>query len=208
MLSTTTIARSGNSPAHAAVNLPSTSPRDGQREQQPGCDAMLLDSLPDLRRWARHKLPAAACDYMDSSDLVQDVALLAFARLAQFSPRHAGSMSAYLRQIARNRICDEFRRTVRRPHAVALDDTLASAQLSPLALAIRAEESEQHRQALRRLRAKDRRLLVARYKDEPDFATIAAHFGLPSVDAARMAVSRAERRLMDQLERPAASPES
>src|SRR4051794_9345141 len=200
MLSTPSIARSGNSHPGVPVNQSATSPRKGQLEPEPACEAMLLDSLPDLRRWARHKLPSAASDYMDSSDLVQDVALLAFARLAQFSPRHAGSMPAYLRQIARNRICDEFRRTVRRPHAVALDETLASAQMSPLALAIRAEESEQHRQALRRLRAKDRRLLIARYKNEQDFATIAGQFGLPSVDAARMAVSRAERRLLDQLD--------
>jgi RNA polymerase sigma factor (sigma-70 family) len=208
MLSTTTIARSASSRRQTAIDRSSAPPSAGRLEHEPTCEAMLVSSLADLRRWARHKLPSAACDYMDSSDLVQEVALLAFARLPQFTPRHPGSMSAYLRQIARNRICDEFRRTVRRPHAVALDETLASPHMSPLALAIRAEESEQHRRALRRLRAKDRRLLIARYKEERDFAAIAGQFGLPSVDAARMAVSRAERRLIDQLDRPKGTPES
>jgi RNA polymerase sigma factor (sigma-70 family) len=163
-------------------------------------ERMLLDSLPNLRRWARRKLPQAARGHMDTCDLVQEVALLTVAHLTEFSPRHESSMSAYLRQVARNRVCDEFRRASRRPQSVPLEDTIPSGEGSPLSSAIRAQARQRYREALRTLRGKDRGLLIARYDRERDFTSIAAQFGFPSVAAARMAVGRAERRLMLRLE--------
>jgi RNA polymerase sigma factor (sigma-70 family) len=137
---------------------------------------------------------------MDTCDLVQEVALVTVARLARFRPNHAGSLAAYLRQVARNRVCDEYRRVSRRPATVVLEESVASAQSSPLSSAIAAQEQQHYRQALGRLRPKDRNLLIARHEQERSFAAIAQQFGFPSVAAARMAASRAERRLMQQID--------
>ena len=203
MLPRTTFSRVANSAA-ATVDRPSTDALlfEAQQGSRSACEQLLVASLPDLRRWARRRLPPTARGHMDTCDLVQDAALLTFARLARFNPEHAGSMPAYLRQVARNRVCDEFRRTVRRPQSVALDDTLQSGQPSPLTLASAAEARGRYRRALRKLRSKDRRLVIARYESECGFATIASQFNLPSIEAARMAVNRAEHRLRHQLEEP------
>jgi RNA polymerase sigma-70 factor, ECF subfamily len=207
MLPKTVIMRDCTSVTIGPLARPSTATLVSEARQgsRAACEELLIGSLPGLRRWARYKLPAAARGHMDTSDLVQDAALLAVARLAQFNPQNEGSMPAYLRQIARHRVCDEFRRTLRRPQSVELNETLQSEQPSPLALAIQVEETRRYRRAFRKLRHKDRQLVIARYESECDFATIAKQFGLPSAAAARMAVRRAERRLMHQLDGPARS---
>jgi RNA polymerase sigma-70 factor, ECF subfamily len=210
MLPKTVIMRDCNSVTIGPIDRPSTARlvSEAQQGSRTACEELLVGSLPGLRRWARYKLPAAARGHMDTCDLVQDAALLAVARLARFTPQNEGSMPAYLRQIARHRVCDEFRRTVRRPQSVELNETLQSEQPGPLALAIKVEERWRYRRALRKLRSKDRKLVNARYESESGFATIAKHFGLPSAAAARMAVRRAERRLMVHLDGPARSPNS
>jgi RNA polymerase sigma factor (sigma-70 family) len=135
---------------------------------------------------------------MDTCDLVQEVALLTFEHLARFTPRHERAMPAYLRQIAKNRIFDEFRRAGRRPHAVALDEqTLQSSSPSPLALTLKSEENRDYARALKTLRTRERRILMARYERRCTFAAIAEEFDYPSADAARMAV----RRTVNQLAR-------
>jgi RNA polymerase sigma factor (sigma-70 family) len=208
MLPKTAVQRDSSSLTLPRIDPPLTAAlvsaaRQGSRA---ACEALLIGSLPGLRRWARGKLPAAARGHMDTGDLVQDAALLAVTRLALFNPQNGGSMPAYLRQIARHRVCDEFRKAMRRPQSVALDETLRSEQPSPLALAIQVEERLRYRRALGDLRNKDRQLLIARYEREWDFETIAKQFELPSVAAARMAVLRAERRLMHQMEAAGAGP--
>ena len=201
MFQATSVARERNSTAAGPVDPLSTAGLVVKAQQ--GCRAareeLLVDSLPHLRRWARQRLPPAARGHMDTCDLVQDAALLTVARLARFNPEHAGSMPAYLRQVAQNRVLDEFRRTMRRPQSVELDEKLPSEQPSPLAQAIGAEERRRYRRALKKLRCKDRQLVIARYSSECGFATIARRFELPSVAAARMAVRRALERLARQL---------
>ena len=147
MLPRTTFTRDGNSSAAAAVDRPSTDALlfEAQQGSRAASAQLLVASLPNLRQWARHRLPPTVRGHMDTCDLVQDAALLTFARLARFTPEHAGSMPAYLRQVARNRVCDEFRRTVRRPQSVALDDTLQSVQPSPLTLASAAQARWRYR---------------------------------------------------------------
>src|SRR5262249_30808413 len=149
--------------------------------------------------WGWGQRPAKARDEMDPCDLVQKVALQTLRRLAQFRPEHAGSMSAYLRKVAKSRVCDEFRRKKRHPTSVALDELMPSEKPSPLDAAMTAEEHESYMRALRTLRLKDRRLLIARNDLGWSLARIAEHFALPSPAAARMAVGRAQRRLAAQL---------
>jgi RNA polymerase sigma factor (sigma-70 family) len=162
-------------------------------------NALLERCLPPLKRWAHGRLPSAARGWLDTDDLVQNVALHMLRRLDQFEPRHVGGMQSYLRQAVINSIRDEVRRVGRRPPPIELPEDTPSQRASALEIAIEAETYERYRDALRKLRPKDRELIVARIEMQWSFAEIAHRFELSSVDAARMAVSRALRRLTKRL---------
>ena len=162
-------------------------------------EALLQRCLPPLKRWAHGRLPAAARAYLDTEDLVQETALHVVRRLDQFEPRHVGAMQAYLRQSVINKIRDEVRKIVRHPGSVELPDDLESDRTSPLECAIQAETYDRYRQALSRLVSRDREIIVARIEAQWSLGEIAHRFGLRTVDAARMRVTRAVRRLADGL---------
>jgi RNA polymerase sigma factor (sigma-70 family) len=108
-------------------------------------------------------------------------------------------MQAYLRQSVINRIRDEVRRIGRQPPPLELPDDHPSDRTSPLEFAIQAEAYDHYRDALSRLSAKDRELIVGRIEVQWSLAEIAHRFGLRTVDAARMAVNRAVKRLTTDL---------
>ena len=99
-----------------------------------------------------------------------------------------------------NGIRDEVRRVSRQPAPVELPEDLSSDRTSPLDAAIQAETYQRYRDALTRLSSKDRQMVVARVEVQWSFSEISARFGIPTLDAARMAVTRALRRLRDQLD--------
>ena len=172
-----------------------------RRGDSSAVDAILQRCLPPLTRWAHGRLPPAARGALDTGDLVQDAAMHVIARLDSFEPRHVGAMQAYLRQSVINRIRDEMRRVGRRPVAVELPAEVASDDPSPLDLALKEETYERYRTALNGLKPRERELVIARLEAQWSIAEIAEHFAFRSVDAARMAVSRAVQRLgslMDQ----------
>jgi len=158
-------------------------------------EALLERCLPPLKRWAHGRLPAAARGHLDTGDLVQEAALHVLGCLDRFEPRHVGAMQAYLRQSVINRIRDEIRRIGRNPHPDELPEDLASDRTTPLEAAIQTEAYERYRQALTKLTVKDREMIVARIEVQWTLPEIAQRFGLRTVDAARMAVSRAVKRL-------------
>jgi RNA polymerase sigma-70 factor (ECF subfamily) len=162
-------------------------------------EALLQRCLPSLKRWAHGRLPAAARGAFDTEDIVQEAALHALGRLDVFEPRHVGAMQAYLRQSVINRICDEVRRIGRRPPPVELPDDHPADGISALELAIQAQAYERYRQALTALTPRERELIVARIEVQWSLAEIAQHFGMPTADAARMAVTRAVKRLTQVL---------
>lgn len=162
-------------------------------------EALLERCLPPLKRWAHGQLPPAARGYLDTGDLVQDAALHLLKRLEVFEPRHVGAVQAYLRQSVINRIRDEVRRIGRQPPPIELPEDSPSDRTSPLEMAMRAEEYEYYREALTSLSPKDRELIVGRIELQWNLAEIAHRFGLHTADAARMAVSRALRRLTHKL---------
>jgi RNA polymerase sigma factor (sigma-70 family) len=167
-------------------------------------EALLERCLPPLQRWAHGRLPAAARGSLDTNDLVQDAALNLVRRLEVFEPRHVGAMQAYLRQSVINRIRDEVRKIGRHAPPTELPDDHPSDRTSPLEAAIQAEAYDRYRQALTRLEPKDRELIVARVEVQWSVAEIAQRFGMRTVDATRMAVTRAVRRLTDQMKALAA----
>ena len=158
-------------------------------------EALLQRCLPGLKRWAHGKLPAAARGSLDTGDLVQEAALHALRRLDVFEPRHVGAMQAYLRQSVINRIRDEVRRVTRHPAAESLSPDHPGDATSPLEAAIQAESYDRYRNGLEQLKSRDREMVVARVEAQWSLGEIAQRFGLRTVDAARMAVSRALKRL-------------
>ena len=170
--------------------------RNGDRQ---AVEALLQRSVPQLKRWAHGKLPAAARGALDTGDLVQETVLHVLRRLDTFQPRHVGAMQAYLRQSVLNRIRDEVRRIARHPTPTELPPDMPSEEPSPLEQAVEAEAVSRYHDGLATLTTRDRQLVVARIEAQWTHDEIASHFSLPTPDAARMAVSRALRRLLDSL---------
>ena len=170
--------------------------REGDRM---AVEALLQRCLPSLKRWAHGRLPAGARGSLDTGDLVQEAALHALQRLDVFEPRHVGAMQAYLRMSVINRIRDEVRRVTRRPAAEELPPELPADSTSPLEAAIQTESYERYRAALEHLKHRDREMVVARVEAQWSLSEIAQRFGMRTVDAARMAVTRAIRRLSDHM---------
>lgn len=174
--------------------------REGSRE---AVEALLQRCLPQLKRWAHGRLPAGARGSLDTSDLVQETVLHVLRRLDTFEPRHVGAMQAYLRQSVINRIRDEVRKIGRHPAPSELPEDLQSDNTSPLEAVVQVEAYERYRTALTDLNPRDREMIVARIEMQWSLAEIAQRFGIKTPDAARMAVSRALRRLMTRLNPPA-----
>ena len=162
-------------------------------------EALLQRSIPGLKRFAHGRLPAAARGSLDTGDLVQETVLHVLRRLDTFEPRHVGAMQAYLRQSVINRIRDEVRRIGRHPAPAELPQDLAADLPSPLEEAVRSEAYERYRSVLVTLSPRDRQMVVARIEAQWSLGEIAQRFNMRTVDGARMAVTRALRRLMDRL---------
>ncbi|MGH9722673.1 MAG: RNA polymerase sigma factor [Bryobacteraceae bacterium] len=171
-------------------------------------EALLQRCLPSLRRWAHGRLPPVARGHIDTGDLVQEAAMNAIARLDTFEPRQVGALQAYLRTTVTNKIRDEMRRIGRRPAPAELTEGIASAGATPLEISIRNQAYRRYRAAVKRLRPKDRELVVARIEAQWTIQEVMQYFGFATTAAARMAVTRALKRLMKQLEPAAAAPRS
>ena len=77
--------------------------RRARRGDSSALDALFARHLPRLRRWAHGRLPKWARSVADTTDLVQDVLLQTFRRLANFEPRRDQALQAYLRMAIDNR---------------------------------------------------------------------------------------------------------
>lgn len=160
---------------------------------------LLQRCLPALRRWAHGRLPTSARGLMDTADLVQDTVISAMKRLDRFDARHQGALQAYLRQALVNRIRDLARFHKRRPLQTAIPEDLRDYGSSPLEQAIGAENVERYEGAIQRLDAADREAIVGRLELQYSYEELAVALNKPTVAAARMAVTRAMRRLADEM---------
>jgi RNA polymerase sigma-70 factor (ECF subfamily) len=164
-------------------------------------ETLLARSLPPLRRWAHGRLPAYARGMLDTNDLVQDAVIKAMRRLDVFESRHQGALLAYLRTSVMNQIFDLIDQHARRGDRVELPDALAGDESSPLDRAIGSENLRRYEAALARLDAADREAIVARLEMQHAYDELAVILGKPSAAAARMAVTRAMKRLADEIRR-------
>jgi RNA polymerase sigma-70 factor (ECF subfamily) len=157
--------------------------------------------LPSLRRWARGRLPRWTRDLRDTEDVVQETLLQTLKNIAAFEPRHEGALQAYLRQALMNRVRDEVRRVSRRGVTEELvEDVHVDDRPSPLEQAIGHEALARYEAALARLRPSERELVIARVELSQSYQQIAAAHAKASVDAARIAVSRALLRLAEEMD--------
>jgi RNA polymerase sigma-70 factor (ECF subfamily) len=162
-------------------------------------DRLLQRCIPPLRRWAHGRLPPAARAMHDTGDLVQETVIAALRRLEAFEARYQGALQAYLRQALMNRVRDLVRQAARRPEHVALPDQLADPGVSPLEQSIGSQNLERYERALQRLSAGDREAVIARLELQYSYEELAVVLDKPTADAARVAVTRAVKRLAREM---------
>ena len=164
-------------------------------------DILFERYLPVLRRWAAGRLPRWARDAADTDDMIQDTLIKTLRNVETFVPRHDGAVAAYLRHAMDNRIRDEIRKVRTRPAKGELPPDPRSALASPLEEAVGREALARYEEALARLSAEDRALVIARIELGLSYEEVAAETNKPSADAARMAVGRALVRLAAEMDR-------
>jgi RNA polymerase sigma factor (sigma-70 family) len=162
-------------------------------------DTLVQRCLPSVQRWAHRRLPRTSRGDFDTKDLVQEAALRMLKRRALFRPRHAQSVQAYLRRTVLNLVRDEARRIARRPTLVDIGEELPCDRTGPIEIILRHELRARYEEALRTLRPKDQRLIVASIDREHHVNDIARICGLRTPAAARVAVARACNRLVQKL---------
>lgn len=162
----------------------------------------LLDRcVPPLRRWAHGRLPGPLRGPQETADLVNNAVFATLERLDRFEVRHQGALQAYLRTAVLNQIRDLVRQQARRPQFAELPQDLATQDPSPLELAIGAENIERYEAAVERLARDDQEAIIGRLELQYSYEELAVSLGKPSADAARMAVTRALKRLAAELRR-------
>ena len=174
---------------------------DARRGSRSAVDALFERYRSWLRRWARGRLPTWARGDIDTSDLVQDALQQTFARLPFFESKHAGVLRAYLQRAVENHIHDRLRRGTRRlgaimPHASLRLSDDAAPQYQEL---VDDETWRRYLDGLEQLSARDRRLIAGRAELGYSFRQLALVEDLPSPGAARKAMGRALKRLIDRM---------
>jgi len=163
-------------------------------------DLLVERSLPQLRKWARGRLPKWARSLADTQDLVQDAVMRALPKLESFESRHPGALQSYLRQAVQNRIYDEVRKVGTHPNGEELPEEMPDLTPSPLEQAIGKQGFERYENALKTLKPPDRDAIVARIELQQSYEEVAIALGKPNANAARMAVTRALARLIEAMQ--------
>lgn len=152
-----------------------------------------------LRRWAHGRLPVAARDALDTQDLVQDTLVRVFQRLHTFEPHHSGAFREYVWTTLLNAIRDIARKYKRRGTSDPIQDDVPGTAASPLEEAMGTEVLARYEAALDRLRPEDREAVIARVELGLSMTEVAVALNKPSAAAAHMAVSRALKRLAEEM---------
>ena len=146
-------------------------------------------------------MPTWARGDIDTSDIVQDTLQRTFVRLPFFESKHVGALRVYLQHAVENRIRDRLRYATRRLDAVMPDAfvRVSDATESQHQQLIDDEMWRRYLDGLKRLTDRDRRLIVGRAEFGYSYRQLALAEGLPSAGAARKALGRAVRKLIDSM---------
>jgi RNA polymerase sigma-70 factor (ECF subfamily) len=160
-------------------------------------DTILRRCIPALHRWAHGRLPLSSRGMVETADLVQDTTIAALRRLGSLELRHQGALQAYLRQAVMNRIRDLIRRERVRPGQTELPEDLRDRGESPLDLLLGSENVARYESALQKLPLRDREAIMGRLELQYSYEELAVMLNKPTANAARVAVTRAMKRLID-----------
>jgi RNA polymerase sigma factor (sigma-70 family) len=168
---------------------------DGARNQ-------LFDRLrPMVRRWATGRLPVWARFRSDSDDLVQEALMATVRNLPKIDATDSVAFYAYLHRALQNKILDEVSRAKLRPRWNGEPlETVEEFAPSPLDALLGAEAFDRYKRALARLSQEDQAAIVVRIELGFTLEETAVELGKPSADAARMAVSRAVKRVVEAMQ--------
>lgn len=164
-----------------------------------------------VRRMIELRLDPTVRRRVDASDVVQDVLVEAHTRLPEYAARPALEFGLWLRQIARDRMIDAYRRhrlaarrSIDREQAFApafadqsaldLAGLLADRQATPATEAVAHELERRFADALEKLDEPDREIITLRHHEQLGNQETAQVLGL-SEPAAGMRYLRAMRRL-------------
>jgi RNA polymerase sigma factor (sigma-70 family) len=141
--------------------------------------------IPSLKRWAQRRLPRKSA--LDTTDIIQEVMMQTARRYEGFELKTRSALSTYLRRAVQNRIRDEIRRQGRdiTSDAGGVDEDVES------------DVVVWYREGLEQLNERDRALIESRLDDHATYEEIATRFSFQTAAAARIAVSRAVRKLAD-----------
>jgi RNA polymerase sigma-70 factor (ECF subfamily) len=162
-------------------------------------DVLVRRHLPALLRWAHGRLPRGARDVMDTHDLVQVTFVRALDHIEGFEVRSPGAFFAYLRRILMNQVRDEIRKTNRRPSRDELSDQTPTDRPSPLEETLGQDLLESYEQALATLPEEYQQAVFLRVELGFTYQEIADVLDKPTMNAARMLVSRAMLKLAEVL---------
>lgn len=167
-------------------------------------DASAVDALFERHRallshWAHGRLPRNMRDLKDTDDLVQEAMHRALKRVNSFEPRREGSFFAYLCQIIANLIRDEARKHKNLPRREDLLEDIEDGKPTPIEDAIGSDTYRQYRRALQRLPEDQRRAVLMRVELGLSYRDIGEELERPTIDAARLLVSRGLERLSREM---------
>jgi RNA polymerase sigma-70 factor (ECF subfamily) len=182
-----------------------------------GGDRQAVEKLMQRHRDSLHRMVAArlhagVARRVDASDVVQEALANASCRLAEYLQNPQLPFHAWLRQIARDRLADVYRRQLAAKRTVANEQSVidertdasapaarvADGELTPAAMLMRKELAEWFHQAVDQLPEADRDILLMRHSEQLTNSQAAELLGL-SEAAAGMRYLRALRLLRTKL---------
>ena len=156
---------------------------------------LLARYRPRIIRWASGRMPAYARDFTDTEDIVQLALIGLVKNFDSFDYQGEWSLQAYLRQAVVNHIRQQIRRRSRLPDHADLPDDLLSSALCPYEQAVGKEAFARYSAALESLKPVEQEAIIAWVELGCSHQEIRVLTEKPSVDAARMFVSRALEKL-------------
>jgi RNA polymerase sigma-70 factor (ECF subfamily) len=158
-------------------------------------EELLARYLPRLQRWASGRMPIGIRSMNDTGDIVQDAVIRSLRNLNSLQIKTEGDLQAYLRKAIRNRIIDEIRRYERRPQREQVPENAIADCTDPLEAVIGAEMLAAYERALEGLSDEERQAIILKVELHLTYEEIARQLDKPTPAAARMAVTRALKRL-------------
>lgn len=170
-----------------------------RRGDQEALEAVCLRCLRGLHAFAAGRVPPRIRGLCDTQDLVAEALERGLNKLLDLDLERQGALMAYFRQVLKNLIVDKVRAADRAPRTATLDDRHVDDTRSPLEQALDREKLERYEAALQRLKPRDAELIILRVEQQADYDEIVVFLGLPSTNAARVAVRRALLRLAHEM---------